>query len=57
MSSAKDSKFNLFEFPMSFIYIRNKIGPKMDPWGMPHLIYNRSDWVSYISKYCFLFFK
>ena len=44
MSSAKkDSKFNLFEFPMSFIYIRNKLGPKMDPWGMPHLIYNISD--------------
>ena len=22
------------------VYIRNKIGPNMDPWGMPHLISN-----------------
>jgi hypothetical protein len=23
---------------MSLIYSRNKIGPKMDPWGTPHVI-------------------
>ena len=43
VSSAKDSKLNLFDFPMSFIYIGNNIGHMMDPWGMPHLISNRSD--------------
>ena len=46
VSSAKDNKFNFEEFSMSFMYIRNKIGPRMDPCGTPHVISANSDLIS-----------
>ena len=36
ISSAYKSTSHLTACGMSFIYRRNRIGPKIDPWGTPH---------------------
>ena len=36
MSSAYKSNSHLTACGMSFIYKKNRSGPKIDPWGTPH---------------------
>ena len=43
VSSAKERIFSLVQFLMSFMYIKNNKGPKMEPWGTPHFIGKQSD--------------
>jgi len=38
VSSAKDRIFSEVLFEISFIYIKKRSGPMIDPWGTPHLI-------------------
>ena len=40
---------------MSLIYIMNKRGPNIEPWGIPHEIVLAIDFFSLISTYCPLF--
>ena len=42
---------------MSFMYMRNKMGPKMDPCGTPHVIDAYEDDLEYVSVYCLRFVK
>ncbi len=37
VSSAKDKMFSVVLFEMSLMYIRKRSGPRMEPWGTPHL--------------------
>ena len=40
VSSANKKNLSLFDiFGKSLIYIRNKSGPRTEPWGTPHVIY------------------
>ena len=58
MSSASDSILSLFvQVLMSLIYIKNKIGPRMDPCGTPVVRYVWLDFELPISVNCFLFDK
>ena len=44
VSSANRKKINLSEiFGRSFIYRRNKRGPRTDPWGTPHVMFRISE--------------
>ncbi len=58
VSSAKCMNLNnSLEWAMSFIYIMNKRGPKMEPWGTPIKISVFLDNVSPYWTNCFLFDK
>ena len=37
---------------MSFMYIMNNRGPRIDPWGIPHLIGWVDECVSSKATYC-----
>ena len=41
----------------SFVYIINKSGRRIEPYGMPIVMGKVSGWISSISIYCFLFVK
>ena len=49
MSSANDRRFNSVELDRN----RNKIGPRIEPCGTPHVIYSSEDLCSLTSVYCF----
>ena len=53
MSSANDRRFNSVELDMSLILIRNKIGPRIEPCGTPHVISLSEDLCSLTWVYCF----
>ena len=61
MSVVSSAKFinlnNSLEWAMSFIYMMNKRGPKMEPWGTPIKISVFWDNVSPYWTNCFLFDK
>ena len=42
---------------MSLMYIKNKIGPKMEPCGTPVVMFSSDDVWSFIVVYCFRFDK
>ena len=48
---------NWLVYGMSFIWIKNKSGPSIDPCGTPIVITRLSDAVPSISVYCCLFVK
>ena len=43
MSSAKQSNLRDEHLLMSLMYIKNKIGPRIDPWGTPVFIFRCVD--------------
>ena len=47
----------LLDSGKSFLYIRKRSGPKMEPWGTPVTIGKVSDLVSFTSTNCYLFDK
>ena len=53
----RGNKFKDVQFCMSFLYMRNKMGPKMDPCGTPHVIDVYEDDLEYVSVYCLRFVK
>ena len=58
VSSANDIIMELVcKLRISFIYIKNKSGPRIEPWDTPHVIWDREDLVSSISINCFLFVR
>ena len=43
VSSAKSTNFSSFEtLQISLIYRRNNWGPRIEPWGTPQEIFNKS---------------
>ena len=38
----------------SLIYSKNSRGPKIDPWGTPHVIFKKDVFCPSTSIYCFL---
>ena len=58
VSSAYMMNLNLsLHVMISLIYIVNKRGPSMDPWGTPVTIFTLSDWIVSNTTYCFLLDK
>jgi hypothetical protein len=54
VSSAKSRDKKFEHTGRSLIYIRNKMGPKIEPWGTPMVISDISLKESLIATYCFL---
>jgi hypothetical protein len=52
VSSAKSKDRKLEQVGRSLIYIRNKMGPKIDPWGTPMEISDSSLKESLIATVC-----
>ena len=52
VSSVKQSSFRVEHLYISFMYIKNKIGPKIDPCGTPAVISRYEDLLPLISVYC-----
>ena len=48
VSSAKHNIFKLEQLFISFTYIKNKIGPKVEPYGTPVLLFR---YVDFCPKY------
>lgn len=58
VSSAYKMKLNvLLAVGKSFIYIMNKSGPRIDPWGTPVCMLRRDDDVPLMSTYCSRFVR
>ena len=57
VSSAYDNKCRDVQWLMSFMYRRNRIGPRILPWGTPHVISSKADLLLFITVYCFLFVR
>ena len=54
-SSVNKWKSNILEHLwISFIYSKNKSGPRTDPWGTPQVISQCSDWTLLTVTNCFL---
>ena len=51
VSSAKHNIFKLEQLLISFTYIKNKIGPKIESCGTPVLIFRFVDFCQSISVY------
>ena len=51
VSSAKNRTRNDEAFTMSLIYIENKVGPRIEPCGTPHLISFNEDFTLLVYTY------
>ena len=52
VSSAKLRTLFFVELLMSLTYIKKRIGPRIEPCGMPQVMFTSGDLVSYHSMYC-----
>ena len=52
VSSAKSQTRNDEACTMSLIYIKNKVGPRIEPCGTPHLISFNEDFTLLVNTYC-----
>ena len=57
MSSANNFAFDEMPLARSFIYIKNRSGPSMEPWGTPSLTSDQEEVCPLRNTLCFLFLK
>ena len=57
MSSANNFAFDERPSARSFIYIENRSGPSMEPWGTPTLTSSQEEFCPLRTTLCFLFLK
>ena len=56
VSSANRIKLRILEtLQISFIYNKKKSGPRIDPWGTPHLISLEDDWIPLYSTNWYIY--
>ena len=57
MPSANNFAFDERPSARSFIYIKNRSGPSMEPWGTPALTSAQEEVCPLRNTFCFLFLK